>query len=72
MCWVHKSEKDEFKWYLQKSHKKHKDYNTTEWSELRFEVKKLVILKKKEIKKTDTHNTQIEKDYNDSIWTNYY
>jgi len=39
----------------------------TKWSELKSEVKELVILKKEEIKKTDTYKTQI-KDYSDSIW----
>ena len=30
--------------------------------------KRLAILKKVKIKETDTHRTQIEEDYSDSIW----
>jgi len=67
MCWTHQSEKDESEWYSQKSHKKHEDYNTTEWSRSKFEVKELAILEKKEIKEINTYRTQI-KDYSDSIW----
>jgi len=33
------------------------------------QLKILIILKKVEIKETDTHETQIEKNYSDSIWT---
>ena len=47
MCWTHWSEKDEVEWYLQKLCEWHDDYDITEWSELKFEVKELVILKKK-------------------------
>jgi hypothetical protein len=60
--------KNEAEWYSQKSHQKHKDDDTTKWSELRSEVKELAILEKEEIKKINTHRTQIEKDYSDSIW----
>jgi len=60
MCWIHQSEKDETEWYLQRSCKKHEDYNTTKWLKLRSEVKKLIILKKEEIKEIDTHRMQIE------------
>jgi len=67
MYWIHWSLKNEIRWYSQKSCKKHEDYNTTKWSELRFEVKELTILEKEEIEETDTHRTQI-KDYSDSIW----
>jgi len=59
--------KNRVKWYLQRSCKKHEDYDTTEWSELRFEIKKLIILEKEKIKKTNTHRTQI-KNYSNSIW----
>jgi hypothetical protein len=59
---------DKFEWYLQKLHQKYEDYNTTEWSESTFKVKKLVILEAVEIKEIKTHKTQIEKDYSDSIW----
>jgi len=31
------------------------------------QLKELTILKKAEIKETDTHKTQIEEDYDDSI-----
>jgi len=68
ICWIHWSEKDEVKWYSQKSHKKHEDYNTTEWLKSKFEVKELVILKKEKIEETDTHKIQI-KNYSNSIWT---
>jgi len=67
MCWTHQSLKNRAEWYLQKLHEKHEDYNTTEWSELRFEVKELAILKKEEIKEINTHKIQIE-DYSNSIW----
>jgi len=62
MCWTHMSSKDEVEWYSQKLKKKQNDYNTTGW------LKELVILKKAEIKETDTHKTQIKEDYNDSTW----
>ena len=68
MYWIHWSKKNRFEWYLQKSHKKHKNYNTTKWSESQSEVKKLAILEKKEIKEINTHKTQI-KDYSNSIIT---
>jgi len=67
MCWVYKSEKDEFRWYLQRLHKKLEDYDITEWLKLKSEIKELTILKKKKIKEIDTYRTQIEKDYNNSI-----
>jgi len=67
MCWTHQSEKDESEWYSQKSHKRCEDYNTTEWSESKSEVKELAILEKEEIEETNTHETQIE-DYSNSIW----
>ncbi len=63
MCWTHMSSKDKVKWYSQKLKKKQNSYNTTDWS------KKLAILKKAEIKETDTHKTQVEEDYSDSTWT---
>jgi len=63
MCWTHMSSKDRAKWYSQKLKKKQNGYNTTGWS------KRLVILKKAEIKEINTHRTQVEKDYSDSIWT---
>ena len=67
MCWTHQSEKDEFRWYSQKLHKRHEDYNTTKWSKSQSEVNELAILEKEKIEETDTHRTQIE-DYSDSIW----
>jgi len=67
MCWIHQSEKDKVRWYLQKLHKKCENYDTTEWLKLKFEVKELTILKKEEIEETDTHETQIE-DYSNNIW----
>jgi len=67
MCWIHWSEKDELRWYLQKLYKWHDEYNTTKWSELKSKIKELAILKKEEIKETDTYEIQIE-DYSDSIW----
>ncbi len=57
------SSKDEAKWYSQKLKKKQNDYDMTDWS------KRLTILKKAEIKEINTHRTQIEEDYSDSIWT---
>ena len=56
------SSKDEVKWYSQKLKKKQNSYNTTDQS------KKLAILKKAEIKETNTHRTQIEEDYSNSTW----
>jgi len=67
MCWTHQSSKNRAEWYLQKLCEKHKNYNTAEWSELRFEVKELTILEKEKIEETNIHETQIE-DYSDSIW----
>jgi len=62
MCWTHMSSKDKVEWYSQKLKKKQNSYDTTGQS------KRLAILKKVEIKETDTHRTQIEEDYSDSIW----
>ncbi len=63
ICWIHMSSKDRVKWYSQKLKKEQNDYNTTD------QLKRLTILKKVKIEETDTHRTQIEKDYSDSIWT---
>jgi len=63
MCWTHMSSKDRVEWYSQKLKKEQNSYNTTGQS------KRLAILKKVEIKETDTHRTQVEEDYNDSTWT---
>jgi len=41
--------------------KEQNGYNTT------GQLKRLTILKKVKIKETDTHRTQIEEDYSDSI-----
>jgi len=68
MCWTHQSEKNETKWYLQKSCEQHKDYNTTKWLKSKSEVKELVILEKEVIEKINICKIQIEKDYSDSIW----
>ncbi len=62
MCWTHMSSKDRAEWYSQILKKKQNGYNTTD------QLKRLAILKKVEIKETDTHRTQIEEDYSDSIW----
>ncbi len=62
MCWTHMSSKDEVEWYSQKPKKKQNSYNTTGWP------KRLAILKKVKIKEINTHRTQIEEDYSDSIW----
>jgi hypothetical protein len=56
------SSKDKVKWYSQKLKKKQNSYDTT------GQLKKLAILKKAEIKETNTHETQIEEDYSDSTW----
>jgi len=56
------SSKDRAEWYSQKLKKRQNSYNTTGQS------KKLTILKKVKIKETDTHRTQVEEDYSDSIW----
>jgi len=63
MCWAHMSSKDEVRWYSQKLKKEQNGYNTTGW------LKGLAILKKAEIKETDTHKTQVEENYSDSTWT---
>jgi len=62
MCWTHMSSKDRVKWYSQKLKKGQNNYNTTGW------LKKLAILEKVKIKETNTHETQTEEDYSDSIW----
>jgi len=62
MCWTHMSSKDRVEWYSQKLKKGWNNYNMTGW------LKELAILKKVEIKETNTHRTQIEEDYSDSIW----
>ncbi len=62
MCWTHMSSKDKVRWYSQKLKKEQNSYNTTD------QLKRLAILKKAEIKETNTHKTQIEEDYSNSIW----
>jgi len=62
ICWTHMSSKDRVRWYPQELTKKQNSYDTT------GQLKKLAILKKAEIKEIDTHETQIEEDYSDSIW----
>ncbi len=57
------SSKDRVEWYSQKPKKEWNSYDTTDWS------KRLAILKKIEIKEINTHETQIEEDYNNSTWT---
>ncbi len=56
------SSKNRAEWYSQKLKKEQNDYNMTGW------LKKLAILKKVKIKEINTHETQIEEDYSDSIW----
>jgi len=63
MCWTHMSSKDEAGWYSQRPKKGQNSYNTT------GRLKRLAILKKAEIKETNTHETQVEEDYNNSTWT---
>ncbi len=60
MCWTHMSSKDGARWYSQKLKKGRNGYNTT------GRLKGLAILKKVEIKETNTHGTQEEEDYSDS------
>ena len=62
MCWTHMSSKDGAGWYPQKLKKKQNSYDTT------GQLKGLAILEKVEIEETDTHDAQIEEDYNDSTW----
>jgi len=62
MCWTHMSSKDRAEWYSQILKKKQNGYDTT------GRLKELAILKKAEIKETDTHGTQVEEDYDDSTW----
>jgi len=54
------SSKDKAGWYPQKPTKKQNSYDTT------GQLKGLAILKKAEIKETNTHRTQVEEDYSDS------
>ncbi len=61
MCWTHMSSKDRAEWYSQILKKRQNSYNTTGQS------KRLIILKKAEIKETDTHETQVEEAYSNSI-----
>ncbi len=56
------SSKDEVKWYSQKLKKEQNSYDMT------GQLKRLTILKKVKIKETNTHKTQIKKDYSNSIW----
>ena len=56
------SSKDRVKWYSQILKKGQNGYDTTGW------LKGLAILKKVKIEETDTHRTQVEEDYSDSIW----
>ncbi len=62
MCWTYMSSKNKARWYPQKLKKRQNDYNMTGQS------KRLIILKKAKIKETNTHRTQVEEDYSDSIW----
>jgi len=62
MCWTHMSSKDRAEWYPQKLKKGQNGYDTT------GRPKGLAILKKAEIKETNTHGTQVEKDYDNSTW----
>ncbi len=57
------SSKDRVKWYSQKLKKRQNDYNTT------GQLKRLIILKKAEIKEINTHRTQIKENYSNNIWT---
>jgi len=54
------SSKDGAEWYPQIPKKGQNGYDTT------GRLKGLAILKKAEIKETDTHKTQVEEDYDDS------
>jgi len=54
------SSKDGARWYPQILKKGQNGYDTT------GRPKGLAILKKAEIKETDTHGTQVEEDYSDS------
>jgi len=62
MCWTHMSSKDGAGWYPQILKKRQNGYDMT------GRPKGLAILKKAEIKETDTHGTQVEEDYSDSTW----
>jgi hypothetical protein len=57
-------EQQRWSWIIfTETQKEQNSYNMTGW------LKRLTILKKAEIKETDTHKTQV-KDYSDSIWMN--
>jgi len=56
------SSKDRAEWYSQILKKRQNGYDMTGWP------KGLAILKKVEIKETDTHGTQVEEDYSNSTW----
>ncbi len=57
------SSKDRAEWYSQKLKKEWNSDNMTN------QLKRLAILKKAQIKETDTYRTEIKEDYSDSIWT---
>ncbi len=57
------SSKDRVGWYSQELKKEQNGYDMT------GQLKGLAILKKAEIKETDTHKTQVKEDYSDSTWT---
>jgi len=56
------SSKDKVRWYSQRLKKGQNSYDTTS------QLKELAILKKAEIKETDTCKTQVEEDYDNSTW----
>ncbi len=56
------SSKDKAEWYSQKLKKKQNNYNMT------GQLKRLAVLKKVKIEETNTHRTQVEEDYSNSIW----
>jgi len=62
MCWTHMSSKDEAGWYPQEPKKGRNSYDMT------GQLKRLAILEKVEIEETDTHDAQVEEDYDDSTW----
>ncbi len=62
MCWTHMSSKNGVRWYPQILKKGQNGYDTT------GQLKGLAILKKAKIEETDTHETQVEEDYSNSIW----
>jgi hypothetical protein len=59
--------KDESEWYSQKSHQKCDNYDTTEWSESKSEIKELAILERWDWRNQYTEHRQ-KKDYSDSVW----